>query len=160
MTKFLFHGLLYSLGILLLACGTLIAIIKVDQICDVSCMNKHFEEAPPFLKIKKLGIQKKICSPEHQFFNCHVDKSYIELYLPYPNYSCKEYLSKISGAIQTRDAEKFMKFQGNSGLLNYQDCSLNIYDCRFCLDSSDPASLEDTNASGGMKMLSLSLLRG
>ncbi|QVE49550.1 DUF1137 domain-containing protein [Chlamydia crocodili] len=160
MTKFLFYGLLCSLGIFGIACTTIVAIIKVDSICDVSCMNKHFEKAPPFLKIKKLGIHKQIASPERQFFNCHVDKSCMELHLSDANYACKEALSKLSGHIHTQDLDKLMTFQGNGGLLNYQDCSLNIYDCRFHVDPihPDPDAPEE-RAVGGMKTLSLSLLR-
>ncbi|WP_201457110.1 DUF1137 domain-containing protein, partial [Chlamydia sp. 17-3921] len=125
MTKFLFHGFLCSLGILIIICCTVFAIIKVDRICNISCINKHFEEAPPFLKIKKLGVYKQICSEERQFFSCRVDKSCMELYLTPSNYSCRELLSKISGDIYTQDLNKIMKFQGSSGLLNYRDGLLN-----------------------------------
>lgn len=137
----------------------MIAIIKVDSICDVSCMDKHFDKAPPFLKIKKLGVYKQITSPERTFFHCSIDKSCMELHLT-NNYMCKEVLSKISGQIYTQDLDKLMSFRGNGGLLNYQDCSLNVYDCRFHVNPihSDPTASEQS-IEGGMKTLSLSLLR-
>ncbi|EPP36245.1 hypothetical protein BOKEGFJH_00790 [Chlamydia avium] len=160
MTKFWFYGLLCSLGILGIACSTMIAIIKVDSICDVSCMNKHFDTTPPFLKIKKLGIQKQITSPERRFFNCHVDKSCMELHLADTNYVCKEALSKLSGHIYTQDLDKLMTFQGKGGVLNYQDCSLNIYDCYFHVDPIHPDPQgSDERVEGGMKTLSLFLLK-
>ncbi|ANG66094.1 DUF1137 domain-containing protein [Chlamydia gallinacea] len=160
MTKFWFYGLLCSLGILAIACFTMIAMIKVDSICDVSCMNKHFDTAPPFLKIKKLGVHKQITSPERRFFNCQVDKSCMELHLTSTNYVCKEALSKLAGHIHTQDLNKLMTFQGKGGMLNYQDCSLNIYDCSFHVDPIDPdPQIPKERVEGGMKTLSLSLFK-
>ncbi|AAD18861.1 hypothetical protein CpB0750 [Chlamydia pneumoniae TW-183] len=161
MTKFLYCGLFYSLGLLVLAFGTMVAIIQVDQICDVSCMNKHFQESPPFLKIKKVNVSKQICSPEERFFHCKIDKSCMELHFPQSSYSCKEYLTRISGHILTQNFEKQMQFRGNSGLLNYQDGSLHVYDCRFQVDPVPGYGSPDKedSSSGGMKTLYLSLFR-
>lgn len=156
MSKFFFYGLVCSLLIGLVISTTVIAILKVDSICDVSCVDKHFGEAPPFLKIKKIGIHKQIASPEQTFFNCQVDKACMEVCLADKNVTCKELLSQLSGRIRMQDGDKHMVFHGSGGMLNYQDCSLNVYDCRFHVTPL-PEDQADHVASGGMKVLFLSL---
>lgn len=156
MTKFLFYGLLCSLGVLGIACSTIMAIIKIDSICNVSCINQRLTKSPPFLNIQKLGVRKQITSPEKQFFNCYIDKTCMELHVADSNYSCKETLSKLSGHICTQDVGKRMTFCGTGGVLNYQDYTLNIYNCRFRLQQPDQGESEEY-ATGGMKTLSLSL---
>lgn len=155
MTKFLFHGIIYSFQALSFAFLTAIAIIKVDSICDVSCMNQ-FDQPPPFLKIKKIGVHKQITSPQATFFQCSVDKACMELHAT--NYSCKEILTHISGNMQTKDFNKMMSFTGKEGLLNYQDYTLNIRNCQFQMFPIQADNQEETSL-GEMKTLVLSMRR-
>lgn len=157
MTKFLFHGILCSLGVLCIMCLTAFAIMKIDSICDVSCINKHFDQPPPCLKIKKVGVHKQITSPQSQFFNCCADKASMKIHLA--NYTCKESLARLAGNIRTQDLNKVMSFQGKSGILNYQDCSLNVYGCQFQVLPDEQEEDQEEYSTGEVKTLSLSIRR-
>lgn len=159
MTRFIVCGFLGLLGMLLLACGTLFIMLNFSKFCEPPCDKKRTEAVPPFLKIKKLGIRKEICSAHQKFFQCDIIKSHIELRIARKDVSCKEFLSRISGNIRTQELDRIMLFQGNSGLLDYLDGMLSIHNCCFRIDSlNEPLDPED-RISGGMKTFSLSLLR-
>lgn len=157
MTKFLFHGALCSLGIVAIVCLTALAIIKIDSICDVSCINKHFDQPPPCLKVKKLGVHKQVASFQTQVFNCYADKASMKILLA--NYTCKESLARLTGKMRTQDPNKIMSFQGESGILNYQDYSLNVYNCLFQVSPDKDSSDQEECSTGEVKTLSVSIRR-
>lgn len=155
MTKFFFGGVLFVLSILIIACCTMAAVLKVDSICNVSCVEKQLDDFLPFLQVRKLGMHKQIVSPEQQLFSCRVGESHMELRLT--NFSCKEFLSRLSGKMQSREVERTIFFEGSGGVLNYQDASLNIMDCRFQICPSNVKDTSEEIAKGAMKSLLLSL---
>ncbi|MBQ8498850.1 DUF1137 domain-containing protein [Chlamydia sp.] len=165
MTKFLFHGIWCTFILVLCVCGTALAVVKMGNFTNLTLVPQDSSlPSPPFLKIKKLGVRKRIISPEKQFFYCAIDKSCMELHLSNANVYCRELLSHLTGSLQTETAERAMFFRGTGGLLNYKDYSLSVYNCCFSINDPDTNSdtTSETNkgiAEGGMKVLSLSLLR-
>ena len=161
MTKFLFHGVWCVVVLALCFCATVVAVVKMGNFTNPMLMYQDpSTPPPPFLKIKKLGVCKRIISPEKQFFYCTIDKSCMELYFANTNLHCRELLSHLTGSLQTETAERAMLFRGTGGLLNYKDYSLSVYNCCFSINSPDSITKTDKEiAEGGMKVLSLSLLK-
>ncbi|AEJ77118.1 DUF1137 domain-containing protein [Chlamydia trachomatis] len=161
MTKFLFHGIWCVVVLILCACVTALAVVKMGDFTNPTLVHQDsVTPAPPFLKIKKLGVRKRIISPEKQLFYCTIDKSCMELHFSNTSLHCRELLSHLTGCLQTETAERAMFFRGTGGLLNYKDYSLSVYNCCFSINTPDAEpEMGRGMAEGGMKVLSLSLLK-
>lgn len=128
-------------------------------------------KSPSCLKIEKIGVSKEIITNRSTVFFCKIEKSHLLLD---PTCSLKqnvtEHLSKISGQIRESKSDSgFITFKGKEGILNYCDYSLSLTDCLFNMespggDASHVSSSENTDGhsvspKGGMKVLTLSLLK-